>query len=70
MVLETSLLNTQPYYVRIKGKVEQSREGCSASPTPRYSSYWKVAFESLSTTVASYGDSSLKYLPAHIWEML
>ena len=26
MVLETSLLNTQDYKVRIKGKVEQSRE--------------------------------------------
>ena len=30
MVLDTSLLNTQQYKVRIKGKVEQSRERCSA----------------------------------------
>ena len=41
MVLDTSLLNTQQYKVRIKGKVEQSRERCS--------SYWKgsilVAFD-------------------------
>ena len=29
MVLETSLLNTQQYKVRIKGKVEQSRERSS-----------------------------------------
>ena len=30
MVLDTSLLNTQQYKVRIKGKVEQSRERNSA----------------------------------------
>ena len=32
MVLDTSLLNTQPYKVRIKGKTEQSRERSSALP--------------------------------------
>ena len=32
MVLDTSLLNTQQYKVRIKGKVEPSRERCSALP--------------------------------------
>ena len=32
MVLDTSLLNTQQYKVRIKGKVEQSRERISALP--------------------------------------
>ena len=32
MVLDTSLLNTQLYKVRIKGKVEQSRERGSALP--------------------------------------
>ena len=32
MVLDTSLLNTQQYKVRIKGKVEQSREWSSALP--------------------------------------
>ena len=32
MVLDTSLLNTQYYKVRIKGKVEQSRERSSAHP--------------------------------------
>ena len=31
-VLNTSLLNTQQYKVRIKGKVEQSCEKCSALP--------------------------------------
>ena len=32
MVLDTSLLNTQHYKVRIKGKVEKSRERSSALP--------------------------------------
>ena len=32
MVLDASLLNTQHYMVRIKGKVEQSRERISALP--------------------------------------
>ena len=32
MVLDTSLLNTQQYKVRIKGKVEQSRKGVAPSP--------------------------------------
>ena len=32
MVLDASLLNTQHYKVRIKGKVEQSRERSSAPP--------------------------------------
>ena len=32
MVLDTSLLNTQQYKVRINGKMEQSRERSSALP--------------------------------------
>ena len=32
MVLDTSLLNTQQYKVRIEGKEEQSRERSSALP--------------------------------------
>ena len=32
MLLDVSLLNTQQYNVRIKGKVEQSRERSSALP--------------------------------------
>ena len=32
MVLDTSLLDTQQYKVRIKGKVEQSRDRSSAFP--------------------------------------
>ena len=41
MVLDTSLLNTQQYKVRIKAKMEKSRERSSALPTPRCRSYWK-----------------------------
>ena len=41
MELNTSLINTQQYKVRIKGKVEQSGKGVVPSPTPRCSSYWK-----------------------------
>ena len=48
MVLDTSLLNTQQYKVRIKGKVEQSRERRSALP------YFSGAFGSPSITVASF----------------
>ena len=35
MVLYNSLLNTQQYKVRIKGKVEQTRKGVAFSHTPR-----------------------------------
>ena len=44
MVLDASLLNTQHYKGRIKGKVEQSREGVAPSPTPWCSSYRKGSF--------------------------
>ena len=37
MVLDTSLLNTQQYKVRIKGKVQKSREMGSTLP---YTSVW------------------------------
>ena len=37
MVLDATLLNTQHYKARIKGKVEQSREWCSTLP---YTSVW------------------------------
>ena len=41
MVLDASLLNTQHYKVRFKGKVEQSSEGVAPSPTHWCSSYRK-----------------------------
>ena len=54
MVLNTSWLNTQQYKVRIKGKVEQSREISSALPYTSVSSYWKGSLLSPSTTVAKF----------------
>ena len=45
MVLEATLLNTQHYKVRIKGKVEQFREWRSALPSPQCGSYWKRSFQ-------------------------
>ena len=44
MVLDASLLNSQHYKVRIKGKVEQSREWSSALP---YTSVWFLGFSQL-----------------------
>ena len=45
IVLDATLLNTQYYKVRIKGKVEQSREWSSALPPPWFSSYWKRSIQ-------------------------
>ena len=54
MVLDTSLLNTQQYKVRIKGKVEQLRERSSALPyTSAIVAIEKGAFWLLSTTVTN-----------------
>ena len=50
MVLDASLLNTQHYKVRIKGNVEQSREGVA----PPYLSIEKGAFGLPSTMVANF----------------
>ena len=41
IVFNISLLNTQHYKVRIKGKVEQPKGRGSAFPIPRRSSHWK-----------------------------
>ena len=63
MVLDASLLNTQHYKVRIKGKVEPSREGVAPSPTSWCSSYRK---KSLRVTL-DYGRQLYfyLYLPTH-----
>ena len=54
MVLDTSWLNTQQYKVRIKGKVEQSRERSIAPPLHvGVVTIEKGAFWSPSTTVAN-----------------
>ena len=55
MVLDTTLLNTQHYKVRIKGKVEQFRERRSALPYTLVSKLSKrEPFGSLLTTVANF----------------
>ena len=55
MVLDATLLNTQHYKVRIKGKVEQSREWSSALPLQLgVVAIEKGAFESSSTKVANF----------------
>ena len=61
MVLDTSLLNTQTYKVRIKGKVEQSKRGVPPSPIPQCSGFEKEAFWSPSTTVANFTYSLLSF---------
>ena len=55
MVLDADLLNTQLYKVRIKCKMEQSRERCSALPQ-HFSvvAIEKGAFGSLSNMVANF----------------
>ena len=54
MVLDTSLLNTQQYKVRIKGKVEQSKEMSSAPLHLGVVAIEKGVFWSPSTTVANF----------------
>ena len=55
MVLDASILNTQHYKVRIKGKVEQSRERSSASSLHLgVVAIEKGAFGSPSTMVANF----------------
>ena len=55
MVLNTAFLNTQQYKVRIKGKVEQSRERSSALPLHQgVVAIEKGALGSLSTKVTNF----------------
>ena len=53
MVLDATLLSTQHYKVRIKGKVEQSREKSSTFPSIRCSIYLKGALGLPSTKVTN-----------------
>ena len=54
MVLDAALFSTQHYKVRIKGKVEQSKEQGSTSLHLGVVAIEKGAFGSLSTKVANY----------------
>ena len=65
MVLDASLLNTQHYMVRIKGKVEPSREGVAPSPTSWCSSYRK---ESLRVTFDYGRQLYFTYIYLEIWK--
>ena len=64
MVLDASLLSTQHYKVRIKGKVEQSRKEVAPSPTHWCSSYRKG---SLRVTL-DYGRQLFIYI--YIWKLI
>ena len=62
MVLDASLLNTQNYKVRIKGKVEQSREGVVPSPT-----HWCSIYRKGSLRVTLDNGHQLYYLYIYIY---
>ena len=63
MVLNVSLLNTQHYMVRIKGKIEQSRERSSTLPYTSVSLLSKSeTWGSPSTTVANFTYSVGRYI--------
>ena len=63
MVLDASLLNTQHYKVRIKGKVEQSREGVAPSPTPWCRSFF--TYYDLARPCDELISDVLQWTPAH-----
>ena len=72
MVLDASLLNTQHYKVRIKGKVEQSREGVAPSLHIGVVAIEKGAFGLPSTMVANFTylyifDVVLFFLAHSVW---
>ena len=54
IVLNTSLLYTKHYKVRVKGKVEQSSERSVPSHTPKCCSYWKGSLRSSPITAANF----------------
>ena len=62
MLLDASLLNTQHYKVRIKGKVEQTRERSTAPQHLGVVAIEKGAFGSPSTKVAN-------FMPNHILDI-
>ena len=67
MVLDTYLLNTQQYKVRIKSKVEQSRERSSALPLQlSLVAIEKGAFGSPTTTVANFTFFTYIYIILYI----
>ena len=67
MVLDACLLNTQHYKVRIKGKVEQSREGVAPPLHIVVVAIEKGAFGLLSTMVANFTYFLVKVKRKHRW---
>ena len=68
IVLDAALFNTQHYKVRIKGKVEQSREWSSALPLHLgVVAMEKGAFGSPSTKVANFTYSLYSYIYTNIY---
>ena len=63
IVLDASLLNTQNYKVRIKGKLRNLRKWVVLSPTPRCNSCWK---KSLRVTL-DYGRSTYLWKYTYIF---
>ena len=63
MVLDASLLSTQHYKVRIKGKVEQSRKGVAPSPTH----FFVVAIEKGAFGLPSTMVANFTYLLTYTW---
>ena len=54
MVLDASLLNTQHYKVRIKGKWSKPGKGIAPSLTPQCSSYWVALYYGWPTYIYIY----------------
>ena len=61
MVLDTALLSTQHYKVRIKDKVEQSREWSSTIPYSSVEATEKGVFKSPSTKVTNFTYLQMSY---------
>ena len=60
------MLNTQPYKIRIKGKLEQFKERNSALPyTPGVVAFEKGSFEAPSTMVANFTFTSITLLESN-----
>ena len=66
MVLDSSLLSKQSYKIRIKGKVEQSREWSSALSYHRVAAIEKGAFGSPSTMVANFTYITIIYIYTYV----
>ena len=58
IILDASLLNSQHYKIRIKGKWSNAKKGVVSTPTPWYSNYWKVSLQ----VALDYGGPTYSYI--------